>query len=215
MLSTTELYPPHFLFLKEAGMLLEVFIFWALTVLHVEAKILKRHAPSSSFFGVSRVVVWYDFPLQWWLRNSPHAYGPDPQALWRRAWALKAMVSLSSSVAGLGEGQPCFLVRFQDCGMGVLSLEAYPFKNGFHFPIYLKRLLDLCLWTLFLPFHVTWDIAAGMMFFLLKWKVGLDWGLQKMGKFRSQASEIKKRRRRRRRRRKSHSERQPSVMERE
>lgn len=63
--------------------------------------------------------------------------------------------------------------------MRVLSLEAYPFKNKFQFPIYLKRLLDLGFGNLFPPFHVTWDTAAGKMFFLLKWKVGLGWGLQK------------------------------------
>lgn len=53
---------------------------------------------------------------------------------------------------------------------------------------------------------MTWDTAAGMMFFLPKWKVGLGWGLQKTWESRA-ASQV-------RFKKKSHSERQLSVMER-
>lgn len=37
---------------------------------------------------------------------------------------------------------------------------------------------------------MTWDTAAGMMFFLPKWKVGLGWGLQKTWESRA-ASQVR------------------------
>lgn len=111
--------------------------------------------------GVSRGVVWCDFP-----------YGVQTLGSLEENLGRVGQFQLSSSVAHWCWG-------FQSCRMGVLSLEAFLLKTDSQFPIYLKRLLDMCLWNLFPPFHVTWDIAAGMMFFLPKWKVSLLWALGK------------------------------------
>lgn len=90
-----------------------------------------------------------------------------------------AQLSLSCSVAVLGEDRKWLMGRSPGPQLGRAFFRSLPITDDFHFTIYLRRLWDLCLWEGALPAiscdlgHSCWDEA---LFAQMENWAGPRWG---------------------------------------